>query len=96
MNRSTAEHRVYIDRTYFENGSSVINTLCKIRDYFGVQDHPSEIIFHNIVCKFKTTVKVSKHQHLYVELIRMIMLKLPVKLSNVHVTGAALLTIMPY
>ena len=49
------EQCVYIVKTYFENGSSVVRTYRAIRDYFGVQNRPSEKTIRNIVHKFETT-----------------------------------------
>ncbi|CAH1112473.1 unnamed protein product [Psylliodes chrysocephalus] len=54
MERYTVEQRVYVIKTYFENRSSVIATYRRIRDYFGIQNRPSE----RTMRKFETTGSV--------------------------------------
>lgn len=58
MERYTLEQRVYIVKTYFQNGSSVRATFRRIREYFGVRNRPSEVTIRKIVRRFETTGSV--------------------------------------
>ncbi|KAF2883533.1 hypothetical protein ILUMI_22649 [Ignelater luminosus] len=53
------EQRVKIIQAYYENGKSRKNTLCALREYFGVQNRPSERTVWNLAKTFEQTGFVS-------------------------------------
>lgn len=55
MDRYTLQQRVYIIKTYYENGRSLKNTHRKIRDFFGVNNRPNQSSIQRLVKKFDET-----------------------------------------
>jgi len=53
MNNLTLEQRILVIKTFYQNGSSVVQTQRKLRDSFGQNHIQPKIILH-IVKNFKT------------------------------------------